>query len=142
MLSVKLMVWLRVTEADPSVRPEKFVNERLGGPKLMGSWEVPAIPSCAAMSLLYAKKGAPLLLLRLNVKLALLLNLRPKLWLQPKAALKPVPVEVSRNPKSCCEAELRLWNWMLNVSRSLFVSGALRRTPRCWLSLGVEEDSE
>ena len=31
-LSVKLVVWLRFTDAEPSLRHRKLVNERFGGP--------------------------------------------------------------------------------------------------------------
>src|SRR5690348_6834830 len=107
----------------------------------MGSCEVPVIPSATARLLLYAKYGVFLLLLRLSETLALLLMRGAKLWLQLVDALMPLPVPVSRKPKSCWFCESRVWNCTLKVSLSFLLSGAFRRTLPLLLVLGYEVTS-
>src|SRR6185295_14069916 len=93
-------VWLRPTDAEPSLSPAKFVNDRFGGPQLMGSCAVPRMPSSAATFDVYAKYGSAVVRLRLKLKLRLLLNRGLKLWLQPAPVLQPFPPEVSSKPNS------------------------------------------
>src|SRR5579871_768004 len=139
--SVTPVVWFRVTEAVPSDRLEKLVKEIVGGPYVMGTCEVPAIPRSPATLLVYAKNGEALLLFRLKLKVRLFCKRGLKLCVKAADALIPVPLPVSRNPKGVSLEELRSWNCTLNERRFLLFRGALRRTPMFCVFAGLEVTS-
>src|SRR5262249_30869978 len=65
--SLMLELWIRLRTGLASESAPKLVNERLGGPKLIGSVAVPRIPRSAATSVLKAKKGSVSLRFRLKL---------------------------------------------------------------------------
>src|SRR5689334_4272041 len=91
-------LWLATDTGLASVSAPKFVNERVGGPKLIGSRDAPTIPSCPATSSPYAKYGSVLLVFRLNVTRALLTARALSVWLHDRSVFHPEPDVSSMNP--------------------------------------------
>src|SRR5437899_12936277 len=97
-LSLALWLWLRMRIGVASLKAPKLVKFRLGGPKLRGLGEVPAMPSSVATSAPLAKNGVVSLRLRLNVTCALLTTRAEMLRVHPTLVFRPEPVMESRNP--------------------------------------------